>query len=203
MNMTQNGLILPSKEMIKKDLIETILMIINKILDFTDTLEQRTPSIFDKNYTHEELDSAKLSTGSSSNEDNITSKISQKDEGFTLNDYFYFWIKKLDFNENLLFLTMMNIDKLLEKEFILTDVNVKNVLFICMIITQKNYEDENFNDKDYAKILDVSTEKLLNMELNFLEFIDFSLYISQEEFNKYVLKMEKIWKSTFSMFTFS
>ena len=203
MNMTQNGLILPSKEMTKRDLIETILMIINKILDFTDTLEQRTPSIFDKNYTHEELDSDKLSTGSSSNEDNITSKISQKDEGYTLTDYFYFWIKKLDFNENLLFLTMMNIDKLLEKEFILTDVNVKNVLFICMIITQKNYEDENFNDKDYAKILDVSTEELLNMELNFLEFIDFSLYISQEEFNKYVLKMEKIWKSTFSMFTFS
>ena len=203
MNMTQNGLILPSKEMTKRDLIETILMIINKILDFTDTLEQRTPSIFDKNYTHEVLDSDKLSTGSSSNEDNITSKISQKDEGYTLTDYFYFWIKKLDFNENLLFLTMMNIDKLLEKEFILTDVNVKNVLFICMIITQKNYEDENFNDKDYAKILDVSTEELVNMELNFLEFIDFSLYISQEEFNKYVLKMEKIWKSTFSMFTFS
>ena len=202
MNMTQNGLI-PSKEMTKRDLIETILMIINKILDFTDTLEQRTPSIFDKNYTHEVLDSDKLSTGSSSNEDNITSKISQKDEGYTLTDYFYFWIKKLDFNENLLFLTMMNIDKLLEKEFILTDVNVKNVLFICMIITQKNYEDENFNDKDYAKILDVPTEELLNMELNFLEFIDFSLYISQEEFNKYVLKMEKISKSTFSMFTFS
>ena len=86
----------------------------------------------------------------------------------------------------------MNIDKLLDKEFILTDVNVKNVLFICMIITQKNYEDENFNDKDYAKILDVSIEELLNMELNFLEFIGFSLYISQEEFNKYVLKMEKI-----------
>ena len=203
MNMTQNGLILPSKEMTKRDLIETILMIINKILDFTDTLEQRTPSIFDKNYTHEELDSDKLSTGSSSNEDNITSKISQKDEEYTLTDYFYFWIKKLDFNENLLFLTMMNIDKLLDKEFILTDVNVKNVLFICMIITQKNYEDENFNDKDYAKILDVSTEELINMELNFLEFIDFSLYISQEEFNKYVLKMEQIWKSTFSMFTFS
>ena len=192
MNMTQNGLILPSKEMTKRDLIETILMIINKILDFTDTLEQRTPSIFDKNYTHEELDSDKLKTGSSSNEDNITSKISQKDEGYTLTDYFYFWIKKLDFNENLLFLTMMNIDKLLDKEFILTDVNVKNVLFICMIITQKNYEDENFNDKDYAKILDVSTEELINMELNFLEFIDFSLYISQEEFNKYVLKMEQI-----------
>ena len=203
MNMTQNGLILPSKEMTKRDLIETILMIINKILDFTDTLKQRTPSIFDKNYTHEELDSDKLSTGSSSNEDNITSKISQKDEGYTLTDYFYFWIKKLDFNENLSFLTMMNIDKLLDKEFILTDANVKNVLFICMIITQKNYEDENFNDKDYAKILDVSTEELINIELNFFEFINFSLYISQEEFNKYVLKMEKIWKSTFSMFTFS
>ena len=187
----------------KRDLIETILMIIGKILDFTDTLEQRTPSIFDKNYAREELDSDKLSTSSSSNEDNITSKISQKDEGYTLTDYFYFWIKKLDFNENLLFLTMMNIDKLLAKEFILTDDNVKNVLFICMVITQKNYEDENYNDKDYAKILDVSTEELLNMELNFLEFIDFSLYISQEEFNKYVLNMEQIWKSTFSMFTFS
>ena len=97
----------------------------------------------------------------------------------------------------------MNIDKLLSKEFILTENNIKNVLFTCMIITQKNYEDVNYSNKDYAKILNVSVEELLNMELVFLGYIDYSLFISQEDFDGYKLKIQKFWKKSLSFLTFS
>ena len=204
MEMRQNVLISSRKEMTKVDLIETFLIILNKITDYTDTLEQRTPSIFDKNISHQqELDMDELSTCSSLNEENCIFNESNKEDNSTLTDYFYFWIDKLNFDENLLLLTMMNIDKLLSKEFILTENNIKNVLFTCMVITQKNYEDINCTDKDYAKILNVSAEELLNMELDFLEYIDFSLYISQEKFDEYKLKIHNFWKKTLSFMTFS
>ena len=190
-------------EMNKEDLIETILMIIYRIIEYTSSLEQKTPSIFNKNYYQQEIDSDKLSTSSSSNEENLNFQTNLKEENYTLHDYFYYWIKKLEFNENLLILTMKNLDKLLAKDFILTDDNVKNILFTCMIITQKNFEDENFNDKDYAKILEVSTKDIINMQVVFLDYIDFSLYISDEEFNKYKRKMYKMWEKSLSFIIFS
>ena len=190
-------------EMNKEDLIETFLMIIYRIIDYNSSLEQKTPSIFDKNNYQQEIDSDKLSTSSSSIDENSNFQTNLKEENYTLHDYFYYWIKKLEFNENLLILTMKNLDKLLAKDFILTDDNVKNILFTCMIITQKNFEDENFNDKDYAKILEVSTKDIIDMQIEFLDYIDFSLYISDEEFNKYKRKMYKMWEKSLSFITFS
>jgi hypothetical protein len=180
-------------------LIETILMIINKILDYTSTLEQKMPSIFDENKNiQNECDSDKLNTSSSSNDENVIFN----DKNFTLHDYFYYWVEKLDFNENLLILTMMNIDKILSKNFILTSNNVKNVLFSCMVLTQKSYEDETIYDKDYAKIFKIKTDELINMELEFLKIIDFRFHVSGDEFQNYKSRMVKIWKQNFSYFTF-
>ena len=187
------------EEMPKNGLIETILMIINKILDYTSTLEQKSPSIFDENKNiQNESDSDKLNTSSSSNDENVTFT----DKNNTLYDYFYYWVEKLDFNENLLILTMMNIDKFLAKNFLLTSNNVKNVLFSCMVLTQKSYEDEIIYDKDYAKILKIKADELINMELEFLKIIDYHLHVSGEEFNNYKSRMVNIWKQNFSYFTF-
>ena len=195
-------------DMTDDDLIELVLIILYKILDYTNNLEKRTPSIFDqKNSTNleKEIDSDKLSTSSSSNEENINfekNKKNKNDENLTLHDLLYFWIKKLEFNKNLLLLTMMNIDKLLSSDFILTEDNIKNVLFTCMILTQKNYEDDVYNDKDYEKLIDISTEDLIKMEIEFLKYINFSLYINEEKFNNYQRKMYNIW-DTLSFFNFS
>jgi hypothetical protein len=180
-------------------LIETILMIINKILDYTSTLEQKMPSIFDENKNiQNECDSDKLNTSSSSNDENVAFN----DKNYTLHDYFYYWVDKLDFNENLLILTMMNIDKILSKNFIITSDNVKNVIFSCMVLTQKSYEDETIYDKDYAKIFKIKTDELINMELEFLKIIDYRLHVSGEEFQNYKSRMVKIWKHNFSYFSF-
>ena len=205
MDILEKVLVTPANsEMGKTDIIETILFVLSRIIDYTSELEKRTPSIFDKNYFQHVTNLDKLSSSSSSIEENSTIlKLSKKEENFTLNDYFYFWIKKLDFNENLLLLTIMNIDKLLAKNFILTSENVKNILFTCMVITQKDYEDENYNDKDYAKLFKISTEELISMEVEFLKYVDFSLYISEDEFIKYKRKMYKMWKKSFSCLNYN
>ena len=114
-------ILISRNEMKKNDFIETVLFIINKILDDSSSIDQIAPTLFDRKNIIKKCNED-ISTSQSSNDD------------------------------NLLILTMMNIDKILAKEFILTDDNVKNVLFTCMVITQKYYEDENFKDKDYSKL---------------------------------------------------
>ena len=205
MKTIRKSLIFVSKdEMTKEDIIETILFIINKILDYTSTLQQKTPSIFDIKYTEQKDINDSASTNTSSNDESF-SDISPKSnvEKYTLTDYFYFWVKKFEFGEDLLILTMMNIDKILAKQFILNSDNVKNILFTCMVVTQKYYEDVIFNDKDYSKIGGYKTEDLINMEVEFLELLDFSLHINEEEFIKYKTKMVSLWKDNLSYLIFS
>ena len=69
METSEKAVIFPANEMSENDLIETILMIIYKILDYTSLSEERTHSIFDQNYFKQELDSDKLNTSSSSNDE--------------------------------------------------------------------------------------------------------------------------------------
>lgn len=205
---TLKGTILLSRnEMTKRDYIETILFIVHKILDYSSSLSQITPSLFDKKFFSKNYEEDNISTSQSSNEEDLEKAnnlhLKKEADNYTLYDYFYFWVEKMEFNENLLILLMMNIDKILAKEFIITEDNVKNVLFICMIITQKYYEDENFKDKDYSKIAYLKTEELIQMEVEFLSIIDYSLYISEEEFDKYKYKMKDIWKKELSFLTFT
>ena len=194
--------IISRNEMTKNDIIETILLIIRKILDYTSNLNQITPSLFDeKNIENEKEDN--ISTSISSNEEKDGNSIIEKKEKYSLVDNLYLWVEKFNFDENLLILTMMNIDKILAKDFILTSDNINNILFTCMIITQKYYEDEYFNDKDYSKILKINTKQLIKMEIELLTLIDYSLYISEEEFNKYKNNMKNIWKKNLSLFNFN
>ena len=97
--------------MTKKDLIEIILFIINKILDYTSALEKTTPRIFDQKIKEGESDNGGLSTSPSSS-DGSHNPILEEEDKLTLADYFYFWIEKMDFNKNLLVLVMMNIDQI-------------------------------------------------------------------------------------------
>ena len=85
--------------MSKEDLLETILVITHKILDYTNGLDQRTPSIFDeKNPGILEADIDKLSTSSSSKDENKKDK--NKDENSnTLHDLLYFRTEKLELQQ--------------------------------------------------------------------------------------------------------
>ena len=181
----QKQLIISRNEMTRNDLIETIFFINNKILDYTTLLEQRTPSIFDqKNLELQKNNISDTDDTSQSSKDEINNDIPPskeiekiEEDQLTLTDYFYFWIEKLNFDENLLLLTMMNIDKLLANKVIICNDNVKNVLFTSMVVTQKYYDDEIFYDKDYSKIGKYKPQDLIDMEIEFLSLYYIINYI--------------------------
>ena len=185
-------------EMSKKDIIETILFILNKILDYTSKLDEEIPSIFDRKEHEEKNKEADLSTDETSDKENENNDASNTDEKekIPLAEYVYYWTEKLNFNENMLFLMMMNLDKILNsKKIILNEKNIENVLFTCMIITQKYYEDVIFSDKDYSKLLNIDCDEIIEMQMKYLESIDYSLLIDKEDLDQYKIKMKRIWRS--------
>ena len=160
--------------------LEIIFMILNGILDYTSNLEERTPSIFD-HYNHDQYNDTSLLSVSttysdSSSTDSNTSSILDK---LDYEDFIVYAYKKLGFSSHLLILSMMNLDKLLTKKFILTSENIHKTFFMCMMETQKYYEDENFKNKDYAKVCGITTDELLELELEFMNYMDFNINIKE------------------------
>ena len=183
-----------SKEMSKKDIIETILFILKQILDYTSKLKETIPSVFDKK---EKEDKNALSDLSTCQSDSLSDKENDNslEEKYTFCELINYWIEKLNFNEDMLYLMMMNLDKLLNsKKIILNDKNVENILFTCMVITQKYYEDVIFSDKDYSKLKNIEYDDLINMQMDFLETINYSLLINKDDLEQYKIKMKRVWK---------
>ena len=183
-----------SKEMSKKDIIETILFILKQILDYTAKLKETIPSVFDKK---EKEDKNALSDLSTCQSDSLSDKENDNsiEEKYTFGELINYWIEKLNFNEDMLYLMMMNLDKLLNsKKIILNDKNVENILFTCMVITQKYYEDVIFSDKDYSKLKNIEYDDLINMQIDFLETINYSLLINKDDLEQYKIKMKRVWK---------
>ena len=179
-------------EMSKNDIIETILFIIEQILNYTSKLNQSTPSIFDKKEKDEINDKSELTTDSTDpNSEEIENNA--KYDKFSLAQYLYYWTDKLNLNENLLLLMTMNLDKILESQkIILSEKNVENLLYTCMIITQKFYEDDSFSDKDYSKLKKVDIDELINMQIELLNLIDYSLLIDEADLSRYKKRMNQI-----------
>ena len=179
-------------EMSKNDIIETILFIIEQILNYTSKLNQSTPSIFDKKEKDDINDKSELTTDSTDpNSEEIENNA--KYDKLSLAQYLYYWTDKLNLNENLLLLMTMNLDKILESQkIILSEKNVENVLYTCMIITQKFYEDDSFSDKDYSKLKKVDIDELINMQIELLKLIDYSLLIDEADLSRYKERMNQI-----------
>lgn len=179
-------------DMSKNDIIETILFIIEQILNYTSKLNQSTPSIFDKKEKDEINDKSELTTDSTDpNSEEIENNA--KYDKLSLAQYLYYWTDKLNLNENLLLLMTMNLDKILESQkIILSEKNVENVLYTCMIITQKFYEDDSFSDKDYSKLKKLDIDELINMQIELLNLIDYSLLIDEADLSRYKKRMNQI-----------
>lgn len=59
-------------------------------------------------------------------------------------------------------------------------------MLICLWTAVKFYEDENIPDNELAKKIGFkNTEELMQLQLELLKLIDFRVYISCEEFDKF------------------
>ena len=192
----------PLEVMSKKDIIETILFLLEQILSYSSKLNQSTTSIFDKKEKPEKNVESEISTDFS---DSAADKEKEKNEKiesqspildtekFSLSDLIYFWSDALKFDENLLILMTMNLDKILNSNLIiLSEKNVENVIFTLMVVTQKFHEDIIFTDKDYSKLKKIECGDLINMQVELLDLIDYSLNVSEDEFKRYKNKMRRL-----------
>ena len=155
-----------------KNIKNKSLSILETILDYTSTIKKRTPSIFD-------------------NKANIND-VSSNLDNYDFEELFRICVKILKINDNLLVLIMMYIDKIIENgKFILCEKNINKLFYTCLIITQKYYEDNSYNNKAYAKFVGISCNELLKMEMEFMNMINFELFIKDEDFEKYKQKISK------------
>ena len=192
----------PLEVMSKKDIIETILFLLEQILSYSSKLNQSTTSIFDKKEKPEKNVESEISTDFSDSSADKKKEKNEKIESqspildtekFSLSDLIYFWSDALKFDENLLILMTMNLDKILNSNLIiLSEKNVENVIFTLMVITQKFHEDIIFTDKDYSKLKKIECGDLINMQVELLDLIDYSLSVTEDEFKRYKNKMRRL-----------
>ena len=175
--------------------LDAIFMILNRIMDYTNDLDEKTPSIFDHYHHSQDNDKSSLSTSYSDSSSAGPDFCCELDK-YEIEDFIIQCYKKMGFSLNLLVLTMMNLDKLLASDFILSYTNVHKVFFICMMETQKYYDDINFTNKNYAKKCGITTDELLELEIEFMNHIGFNLYIKEEDFFKYKKKLQKLYQSS-------
>ena len=148
------------------NLKNTCLYILDSILQYTSTHKKKSPSIFD-------------------NHSDVNGETNIIDE-YDFDDLFQFCIKLLKLDENLLILIMMNIDKIISNDnFALTYKNINRLFYTCLMITQKYYEDNSWNNKLYADLVGISCDELLDMEMEYMNLINFHLFIRDEDFAKY------------------
>ena len=157
-----------------KNIKNNSLSILETILDYTSTLKKRTPSIFDNN-------------------SDINDVLSNLDN-YDFEDLFRFCVKIFKINDNILVLIMMYIDKIIANgNFILCEKNINKLFYTCLMITQKYYEDNSFNNKTFANLVRLNCDELLKMEIEFMNMINFELFIKDEDFEKYKEKISKFY----------
>ena len=101
----------------------------------------------------------------------------------------------LNIDKNILILTMMNLDKfmLMNTNFILNKHNCFKLFLACLIETKKFYDDYNTSIKIFSSLGLVESKDIITIEKEFLERVNYNLFIKEEDFHKYKIKLEKLY----------
>ena len=97
------------KSMNPRDALKAVFMILNKILDFTKDLDEKTPSVFDHYHHHShESDKNSLSTSYSDGSSSEADFCCELDK-YDIEDFIYKCYKMLGFDSNLLIFWPINL----------------------------------------------------------------------------------------------
>ena len=179
-------------------ILDSAFSIFFKILNFTKNIQNKPSSIFDHQHKAEHLLQEKDPQESPQNFLDTSASDSSSDENhccileeLSIQDFVVLCYKSLCFDAHMMILAMMNLDKILAKNFVLTEKNVHKTFFICMMEVHKFFNDVTFRNNDYAKLCGISTKELLQLELEFMDFVDYNMNITEENYFAYEKKMKK------------
>ena len=180
------------------NILDTCFMILDKILEHTEKTKKKKSSNFDhkhknSNQIKQDLEDDSLSlTSTSTSSDSFS-----EDESccildkYNIDDFIILCYKSMEFDEHLLILAMMYLDKLLAKGFVLRTENIHKTFFVCMMEAQKFFNDGTYSNKDFAKLCGISSQELIDLEFEFLDYIEYNMNISDEKYFIYKKNLKK------------
>ena len=131
--------------------------------------------------------------------------ISKKIPSTSIFDYIERLSKYSKISEEILILVLINIDRICRKHRINLNYYIIHKLILASFIsTIKLYEDHYYSITYYAKIGGVSKKEIIKLEYEFLNLIDFKLFVQSELFDKYnhyINSLEKLDDDDFDLYT--
>lgn len=93
--------------------------------------------------------------------------------------------------ENTLITAFCLVMKISDKNLILTHMNVFSLVLAALTIAIKLQEDDFYSGKFYSKVGGISLEELNALESAFLEYCDFDVHVTHDEFRMNWLKLNE------------
>ena len=112
--------------------------------------------------------------------------ISKKIPSITIINYIERLFKYSKVSENTMILVLIYIDRICANHKInLNYYNIHKIILASFIVTIKFHEDDYYSLTFYAKLGGVTIKEINNLEYEFLNLIDFNLFVSDELYDKY------------------
>lgn len=104
----------------------------------------------------------------------------------SLYDYLYRIKYYSEMSDSTVIIALIYIDRFCEITSItLTPYNIHRILFGSILCAIKYNEDVFYENKYYAEIAGVSLKELNKIEYDFIDLIDFNLFITKQQFDQY------------------
>ena len=108
----------------------------------------------------------------------------------SIEDYLNRIQKYSELEDSTLIIALIYIDRILENKNIkLSIYNVHRILFTAILLAIKYNEDKIYENSLYAEVFGVSNKELNNLESEFLDLIEFKLFIAKKVFQLYYNKI--------------
>jgi len=105
--------------------------------------------------------------------------------GISLLDYLARILKYLKIEYSTLIIAMIYIDRICKEKVFLNEFNIHRVMLISIYMAYTYNEDCIYDNKYLALVSGLSKSEMLSLEEDFLDLIDFRLFVSEEIFEQY------------------
>ena len=96
---------------------------------------------------------------------------------------------KLDFST--LIIAMIYIDRICRKKVFLNEFNIHRIMVIAIYIAYSYNEDKTFDNNYLSLVSGMNKNEIVTLEEDFLELIEFKLFVNDDLFNKYKVNVLK------------
>ena len=94
-------------------------------------------------------------------------------------------IKYVKMEFSTLIISMIYIDRICKEKVFLNEYNIHRIMLIAIYIAYMYNEDCIYDNKYLALVSGISKSEMILLEQEFLELIDFQLYVSEDLFKQY------------------